>query len=157
MEQNQFTNKTIYKILIVDDVKSVCNSIRRELTLASRNCKFSFKIVDIQDPSIGLKHAIDGNYDLLISDIKMPHLTGDKLINEVKKVLPNLPVIVVTGFATKENIVSVYQSDPKSIVLGKPWDNDRLLAAIEKSLNISFNDEEEPEKIDDDEIFKNKF
>ncbi|MCG6145656.1 response regulator [Leptospira bandrabouensis] len=129
----------VYKIVMVDDIKSISSSMKRELTFVARkldNVKLS--IIDIQDPEIAFEYLQKSRPDLLISDVKMPYLTGDKLVEAVKKLYPDLPVIVVTGFATKENILSVYKSDKNSIILSKPWEPERLVGAVNQMLGTNF-------------------
>lgn len=132
-------DEKVYKIVMVDDIKSISSSMKRELTFVARkldNVKLS--IVDIQDPEIAYEYLQKCRPDLLISDVKMPYLTGDKLVEAVKKLYPDLPVIVVTGFATKENILSVYKSDKNSIILSKPWEPERLVGAVNQMLGTNF-------------------
>lgn len=138
MERNAIINKDVYTILVVDDIKSICHSIRRELTMAVRERKdIYFRVLDEQDPEEALRKITENQPDLLISDIKMPYMTGDILVSEVKKKFPNLPVIVITGFATKENIVSVFKADPKAMVFSKPWDEKKFLTAVYHLLNLA--------------------
>jgi two-component system response regulator YesN len=128
----------LIKVIMVDDIKSISSAMKRELMNIVRNTEnVRFHITDIQDPEAALDYIKTHKPDLLISDIKMPFLTGDKLIDEVKKLFPTLPIIVVTGFATKENIVSVYKSDKDCIILSKPWESERLVAALNKLLNLN--------------------
>ncbi|MCT8334888.1 response regulator [Leptospira sp. 85282-16] len=132
-------DEKVYKIVMVDDIKSISSSMKRELTFVARkldNVKLS--IIDIQDPEIAYEYLQKSRPDLLISDVKMPYLTGDKLVEAVKKLYPDLPVIVVTGFATKENILSVYKSDKNSIILSKPWEPERLVGAVNQMLGTNF-------------------
>jgi CheY-like chemotaxis protein len=137
MERNSVINKDVYTILVVDDVKSICNSIRRELGLGTRDRKdVYFKVVDEQDPEIALKKVYEINPDLIITDIKMPYLSGDKLVTELKKIFPKMPIVVITGFATKENILAVYKADPKIQVFSKPWDEEKFLQSILQLLKI---------------------
>lgn len=130
----------LIKVIMVDDIKSISSAMKRELMNIVRNTEnLRFQITDIQDPEVALDYIKTHKPDLLISDIKMPFLTGDKLVEEVKKLFPALPIIVVTGFATKENIVSVYKSDKECIILSKPWETERLVAALNKLLNLKIN------------------
>ncbi|TGL04767.1 response regulator [Leptospira bouyouniensis] len=129
----------IYKIVMVDDIKSISSSMKRELSFVARKIdNVKLVMVDIQDPEIAFEYLQKSKPDLLISDVKMPYLMGDKLIEAVKKLYPELPVIVVTGFATKENILSVYKSDKNSIILSKPWEPERLVAAVNQMLGTNF-------------------
>ncbi|XDD41903.1 response regulator [Leptospira sp. WS60.C2] len=129
----------VYKIVMVDDIKSISSSMKRELTFVARKEeKIRLSIVDIQDSEFAYEYLQKNKPDLLISDIKMPYLSGDKLVEAVKKLYPDLPVIVVTGFATKENIVSVYKSDKNSIILSKPWEPERFISAVNQMLGTNF-------------------
>lgn len=123
-------NGKMYSIFLVDDLKSISSSMKREIMLAARASEVSITITDFQDPELALEELQKSKPDLLITDVKMPYLTGDKLVEAVKKVHPELPVIVVTGFATKENILSVYKSDKNSIILSKPWESKRLIETV---------------------------
>lgn len=130
----------VYKIVMVDDIKSISSSMKRELSFVARKLDdVKLAIVDIQDPEFAYEYLQKSKPDLLISDVKMPYLSGDKLVEAVKKLYPDLPVIVVTGFATKENILSVYKSDKNSIILSKPWEPERLVAAVNQMLGTNFN------------------
>lgn len=124
------SNGKMYTIFLVDDLKSISSSMKREIMLAARASEISITITDFQDPELALEELQKTKPDLLITDVKMPYLTGDKLVEAVKKVHPELPVIVVTGFATKENILSVYKSDKNSIILSKPWESKRLIETV---------------------------
>lgn len=129
--------KKYYEIIVVDDVKSICNSIRREISIALHNrIDIGFRITDFQNPKTGMEYILNNNLDLLISDIKMPFISGEKLVEAVKREKPTLPIIVITGFATKENIISINHSDPNSIILSKPWEPPRLIHAISKLLDV---------------------
>ncbi|TGN10408.1 response regulator [Leptospira ilyithenensis] len=130
-------NEKVIKIVMVDDLKSISSSMKRELMFVSKNTEgYRFNIIDFQDSEVALKFLEANQPDLLISDIKMPFLTGDKLVEEVKKFYPDLPIIVVTGYATRDNILSVYKSDKNSIILTKPWEPKRLVQALNKLLEL---------------------
>lgn len=126
----------VYRITIVDDVKAVANSVKRELTLAGRKNKVIFKIEDHQDPVDSFDQIMKNPPHLLICDIKMPYMTGDQLIIELKKKLPDLPVLVITGFATKNAIINIMKADETTIVLAKPWEGDKLIEAVGELLRI---------------------
>jgi CheY-like chemotaxis protein len=125
-----------FRIIIVDDVKAIANSIRRELMLAGGKNEIVFKVEDYQDPVDSFDPIVKNPPDLLICDIKMPYMSGDQLIVEIKKKLPDLPVLVITGFATKEAILNIMNADEKTIVLSKPWGDNKLIESVGKLLHI---------------------
>lgn len=128
--------KEYYRIAIIDDVKAVANSLKRELNLTARKNKLSFRITDFQDPIEGLRYVENSPVDLVISDIKMPYMTGDKLVEKIKEKFPDMPIIVITGFASKENIVAVMVADEKCVILTKPWEFEKLVDAVGGLLKI---------------------
>ena len=129
--------KDYYRIVIIDDVKAVANSLKRELNLTARKNKLDFRITDFQDPIEGLKYVESSSVDLIISDIKMPYMTGDKLVEKIKEKFPDMPIIVITGFASKENIMAVMEADKKCVILTKPWEFEKLVDAVGGLLKIS--------------------
>ena len=140
----------MYQIIIIDDVKAICNSLRREILKISRDNDIIFNVIDYQDPILGLEHVLKSKVDLVISDIKMAYMSGDVLINKIKESLPDIPIIVITGFATKDNILSVMKADKNIIILTKPWETQKLIDAIGKMLSLDLKhiteDEEETKK-----------
>jgi DNA-binding NtrC family response regulator len=134
-----------YRVVIVDDVKAIANSIKRELMLAGRRNHINFLVEDFQDPVDSIDSIVKSPPDLLISDIKMPYMTGDQLIVEIKKRMPQLPVLVITGFATKDAIYNIMKVDDRTVVLAKPWDEKKLIEAVAKLLDIEL-DAPEPAK-----------
>lgn len=133
------SEEKVYKIVMVDDVKTISSSMKRELAFVNRKKEnIRLVITDFQDPEVAVDYLKKYKPDLLISDIKMPYLSGDKLVETIKKVYPDLPVIVVTWFATKENILSVYKSDKDIIILSKPWAPERFIEAVNQLLGTDF-------------------
>jgi len=55
-------------------------------------------------------------YDLIITDLTMPHLTGDRLASEVIAIRPDMPVIIATGYADAVDSEEVKQSGTKAFI-----------------------------------------
>jgi len=75
-----------------------------------------------------------GEFDLVITDMTMPHLAGDKLAEEILRIRPTIPVILCTGFSdliTKERIKSLGVRQ----ILQKPLIRHEFALAIRKVLN----------------------
>lgn len=67
--------------------------------------------------------------DLIISDIKMPEMNGIELLNEVNKIKPHLPVVVVSGYVTKDTCLDAMACGVSG-VLEKPFDPAQLLSML---------------------------
>ncbi len=135
-EEKQEPQIQEYRLVVVDDNESVCNSIRRELGMKTKHESFRFQIKDFQDPEVAFNYICDHDVHLVISDIKMPFMTGDQLLAKIKERCPQKPVLIITGYATKDNILSIFKADKNTIILSKPWDPDRLYASIKKLLDL---------------------
>jgi two-component system, NarL family, invasion response regulator UvrY len=81
------------KILIADDHPSMKHLIRKTLT----NEYPSGLIEEVKDGQELLTKALGGHWDLVISDISMPVMTGLEALEKIRKHFPNLPVIILSS------------------------------------------------------------
>ncbi|MBF0117201.1 MAG: response regulator [Desulfobacterales bacterium] len=113
------------KIIVVDDEKIVLDSCRKVLTSEG----FDVEIISSSDEA--LKKLKIEEPVLLIIDVKMPGHDGIYLLKEVRKITKSLPVIVMSGYHTKETINESTRFGA-SIFLYKPFTPEELIAAIYK-------------------------
>ncbi len=83
-------------ICIIDDEQIVCDRLRPILE------KKGFSVDTFTDSTIAAEKLAVRNYDILITDIKMPGIDGLELMAHVKTRSPETKVIIITGFATAE-------------------------------------------------------
>lgn len=83
------------RILLVDDEESVIN-VEKDLLES-----IGYKIVPYLDPEKAVAHfrTQPEAYDLVITDMTMPRMTGDKLALEILSIRPDIPIIMCTGFS----------------------------------------------------------
>ncbi|NDY73213.1 hypothetical protein DO021_04055 [Desulfobacter hydrogenophilus] len=86
------------KILLVDDEPAIANLEKQMLEKLGYSVSKRVSSTDTLDAF----RANPDAYDLIISDMSMPHLTGDQLALEILKIRPDIPIIICTGFS--ENI-----------------------------------------------------
>ncbi len=106
-------------MLIVEDGEDI-----REImsTTFNKICKTTRTAVDGED---GLKKFNEEQPDIIISDIRMPNMNGNEMIEKIKDINPNIPIIVVTGHG------KIIKATPKAdIILEKPIKFDKLLENI---------------------------
>lgn len=84
-------------ILVIDDEAIVCESCSR--ILAGEN----YKVDTNTDPKEGFQQAIKNNYDLILLDLMMDSLDGMEILNRIRKIKPDIPVIIITGYPSKES------------------------------------------------------
>ncbi|GKT32218.1 two component, sigma54 specific, transcriptional regulator, Fis family, partial [Aduncisulcus paluster] len=83
-----------------------------------------------------LKKLGKSNYHLVLSDLKMPEMSGLELLDEIKKAYPEQDVIIVTGYGTVKNAVDAMKRGAFSYFI-KGHDPDELLMDIEKIMRLS--------------------
>lgn len=121
------TNNKKLNILFVDDDISNCQLYNSMLSI--HDCD-----VNTMTNSLNALHAFKQNpdgYDLLISDIIMPDMTGDKLAEECRSIRPDIPVILCSGYADHLN-KSTAEEFGVSYYLQKPVDSSELLRLLDK-------------------------
>jgi PAS domain S-box-containing protein len=116
------------RLLVVDDEASVAEMLAEQL-------RFAGYTVQQVASALAAMALIDGgeHFDLVMTDLSMPGMDGLELLNALRRTQPNLPVILLTGFATTavEQAASV---DDNLIVLRKPITGDRLTERIAQML-----------------------
>ena len=88
-------NKTLYDILVVDDERDILNSLNLVLGYAD---EFQAEISVATDGQMALEHLDKKEFDLVLSDYKMPGMTGVELLSKVKEKYPNTIRMLITGY-----------------------------------------------------------
>ncbi|KAA3635001.1 MAG: response regulator [Calditrichaeota bacterium] len=116
-------------VLIVDDEEMVLSSISSFLELET-----SYKVVTFTEPGKALEYVNENSIDLVISDYLMPHMNGIQFLSKMKEVMPQVPRIILTGYADKENAIKAINDVGLFQYIEKPWDNDDILLIIRNGL-----------------------
>nr|WP_319395893.1 sigma-54 dependent transcriptional regulator [uncultured Desulfobacter sp.] len=74
--------------------------------------------------------------DLVLSDVKMPGMSGIDLLEKAKQIKPDIPVIIMTAFGSVEKAVEAMHKGAYTFIL-KPFENEALIAHIAKALSMS--------------------
>ena len=115
------------KILVVDDDPS----IRNMLEIVLRKNKYDVTLA--KDGSQALEILKKRTFDLVISDIKMPDISGISLLQRLKTINPEIPVIMITAFASTNDAVEAMKLGAEDYI-SKPFNLEELKLIIEKSL-----------------------
>jgi CheY-like chemotaxis protein len=106
------------RILVVDDEAMVLESVRMTLT------HYGLSVETAPGAREALAKLSTGEYEVLVTDLKMPGMTGDQLAREVKKRYPDMPIILLTGYPPE-----VRPSNVDAILL-KPFSTADLRSTI---------------------------
>jgi DNA-binding NtrC family response regulator len=117
-------------ILIVDDEQDVAHAIERTLRINGYN-----NLHPISDSREVLNTLEKSNASLVILDITMPFISGDKLLVEIVARYPCLPVIMATAMDSAELVVDCMRKGAYDYI-GKPLSTNRLLASIGGALEL---------------------
>jgi DNA-binding NtrC family response regulator len=116
-------------ILLADDDTALRRVIQFKLK------KKGYNVVAVGDGEQALTELLDGTFDLVLSDMKMPKLNGLELMRQIKGTQPDVEVILMTAFAAVPQAVEAVKLGAFDY-LTKPFDDDQLFAAIDKALKF---------------------
>ena len=94
------SNNWIPNVVIVDDEEMVLTSLSSLLSLET-----DYEIKTFLSSKEALDHIKNEETDLVISDFLMPEMDGITFLGKVRKIKPEIPRIILTGYADKENAI----------------------------------------------------
>ena len=115
------------RILIVDDEQAVRDLLAKTLLTAD------YEVDTVPDGPTALDRLRAAEYDLLITDLKMPGMDGLSVIREARRELPDLPIIIITGYSTEASAIEAINLGVAGY-LTKPFRLPRILGAAAKAL-----------------------
>ncbi len=118
------------QVWVVDDDRSIRWVLEKALSRAGLPARMFASAAELFD---ALEQA---QPQVLVSDIRMPGTSGIELMQEVKRRVPNLPVIIMTAYSDLESAVSAFQSGAFEY-LPKPFDVDKAIELIRRALDES--------------------
>ncbi|MBK6730266.1 MAG: sigma-54-dependent Fis family transcriptional regulator [Bacteroidetes bacterium] len=117
-------------ILLVDDEKSIRKTLKEILEYEG------YAVDEAQDGAEGLRMIQDGDYDVVLMDIKMPKMDGMEVLEKMQNTNADVPVIMISGHGTLETAVDAVKKGAFDYV-AKPPDLNRLLITIRNALDKS--------------------
>lgn len=118
------------KILFVDDDSVTCSIMQRNCGRAGYNCSVYQSAVEC------LKEFETSGGDLLVTDLRMPEMSGFDLLSKVREIDKDLPVLVMTGYSSVENAVEAMKLGATDFIK-KPFDFEELKLIIDRNLDAS--------------------
>lgn len=118
------------KILIIEDEAA----IRRVLVKILSEESEGYKVDEAEDGVQGLEKAKNEDYDLILCDIKMPKMDGVEVLEAVKKIKPEIPMVMISGHGDLETAVNTMRLGAFDYI-SKPPDLNRLLNTVRNALD----------------------
>jgi len=95
-----------------------------------------FNVVTADDGFIAIERAKEQSFDLIFMDIKMPGINGVQTYREIKKINPNIAVIMMTAYSVEDLVEEAIEEGAYTVVY-KPFDMDKVIRTIEKVLDTA--------------------
>ena len=120
------------KIVITDDEKIVTSAFKTLLRVEGYNDVNCFN-----NPLDAVEFLKNNQPDIIISDFLMPEMNGLEFLRKAKELYPEVSMILLTGYADKENAIKAINEIGLYKYIEKPWDNDDLLFNIRNGIERS--------------------
>lgn len=118
------------KILIIEDEAT----IRRVLTKILSEENDTYVVEEAEDGLQGVEKIKNDDYDLVLCDIKMPKMDGVEVLEAVKKIKPEIPMVMISGHGDLETAVNTMRLGAFDYI-SKPPDLNRLLNTVRNALD----------------------
>jgi len=115
------------RVMVVDDEASIRDLLSKTLALAD------YDVDAVPDGRTAVGRLRAGQYDLLITDLKMPGMDGLTLIREARQLAPTLPVVIITAYSTEASAIDAINLGVSGY-LTKPFRITRILSTAAKAL-----------------------
>ena len=120
------------KIIAVDDEEIVLSTLKMLLGIEGFE-----DVVCFSEPQKALEYIKENKPDLILSDFMMPKMNGIEFLSEAKKIREDVSMILLTGYADKENAIKAINEVGIYKYIEKPWNNEDLLISIRNGIERS--------------------
>lgn len=117
------------RVLVVDDELTTLKNLRRILE------KQGYQVSTYSNPVRALELLKRESFDVLLSDLRMPHLDGLELLDQAKLIAPGLEVIIITGYASLDGAVEATKKGAYHF-LAKPFTPDQVRQAVGEAISL---------------------
>jgi len=128
------------KVLVIDDELIILDSVKK--ILAQEN----YEVAAFPSSKDGLNSALHKDYDIVLTDIRMPEIGGMRILRDIKRAKPAVPVVILTGYATVKYAVQAMKLGATDYI-EKPFTPDELLEAIGSAIHTAAQSKPEEQKI----------
>jgi len=118
------------KVLLVDDETSILKALERLLV------RSGYRVHTACGGAEALQVLKQDSCQVVISDFRMPHMTGAELLAQVKLLYPETVCLVLSGYSDFQSVMQLLNSGTAFRFLQKPWEDAQLLAEIEAAFHL---------------------
>ncbi len=121
---------SVTNILVIDDEQNYLFLLE---TLLEEQ---GYSVTTLQDPELALDYLAESEVDIVITDMKMAKVSGQDILEYVKKNYPFIPVLIMTAYGSIDGAVEAMKCGAFDYI-SKPFSNDELLLSVNKAARIS--------------------
>lgn len=134
------------RLMLVDDEVNVVNALVRVLR---RRLPSSVKVEAFVDPNLALSRAAQASFDVVVSDFRMPQMTGIAFLKRMRELQPHAIRFILSASTEVDTVMSAVNEVEVFRYLTKPWAEDELVAHLELALTRCEAARQERELADD--------
>ena len=120
-------NTEMDRILVADDDAVIREGLRRILTTEG------YEVVTVSNGRAALERLGEQVFKLLVTDLKMPGMSGLEVLQSLRTFQPELPVVLITGYAAIDNAVEAMKNGATDY-LSKPFANEELISKVKNAI-----------------------
>ena len=130
-------------LLLVDDEESILLALKRLLR------REDYRVLCASSGLEGLELLAKNDVDVVVSDQRMPHMTGEEFLRRTKELYPQTIRIVLSGFADMQSITNAINQGAIYKFMSKPWDDRELKDGIQEAFRRKEKQDEELRLVND--------
>jgi DNA-binding response OmpR family regulator/HPt (histidine-containing phosphotransfer) domain-containing protein len=115
-------------VYVLEDEKEIREFIQKKIESLGYDCK------SYEDPTNAIKDIASDHPDLIVTDLNMPKIGGMEFISKVYPLFPQLPVIILSAYVTKDICIESLSFGAAGII-EKPFKSDQLLSMVKLNVN----------------------
>jgi len=119
------------KILVIDDEVDMLMLLRMII-----EDNTNYEVETTNSPTEGIKLLKEEDFDLVITDLKMPGMDGMELFDEFREIKPEIPVIIITAYGSPETASEALQRGVTDFI-AKPFRKDSILFTMKRVLELA--------------------
>ena len=123
------------QILVIDDEKNYL------LILETILGEEGYSVTALNDPEMALDYLDESEVDVVITDMKMPGISGQEILEQVRKNYPHIPVLIMTAYGSIDGAVEAMKCGAFDYI-SKPFSNDELVLSVKKAVMLSRSEQE---------------
>lgn len=124
-------SRTRRRILVVDDDSAVLEVLAHVLESVEAD------VETCSDPEEALRRFEGEAFDVVISDERMPKMSGSEMLRRLRGLSPRTPTILLTGFASRKKRDAAYEREGVFCYVAKPFDTNDLVGTVREALRAA--------------------